>query len=50
MKKQYFKPEIKTEVLLKEDVLIISEEKENKYIKSRSIFIDDFSVEKLLSD
>ena len=49
MKKQYKKPEIITEVLLKDDVLEMSEEKDNKFVASKSIFIDNFSIDDILS-
>lgn len=49
MKKQYKKPEIITEVLLKDDVLEMSEEKDNGYAASKSIFIDNFSIDDILS-
>lgn len=49
MKKQYKKPEIITEVLLKDDVLEMSEEKDNGYLASKSIFIDNFSIDDILS-
>lgn len=49
MKKQYKKPEIITEVLLKDDVLEMSEEKNNSYLASKSIFIDNFSIDDILS-
>lgn len=49
MKKQYKKPEIITEVLLKDDVLEMSYEKDNGYAASKSIFIDDFKIDDILN-
>jgi hypothetical protein len=48
MKKQYKKPEIVTEVLLKDDVLTLSQE--NSYVKSKNIFkaVDDYSLNRIL--
>lgn len=48
MKKQYFKPEIITEVLLQEDVLKMSTDTDNSYVNSTNIFDDGFSVESIL--
>ncbi len=48
MKNKYIKPEIKTEVLFKEDVLEISEETENRYTASGNIFKDNFKIEDIL--
>ncbi len=48
MKKQYFKPEIKVELLSKADVLLKSEQTDNNYVQSQSIFNDNFSVESIL--
>ncbi|MEE3428254.1 MAG: hypothetical protein VZQ55_04740 [Ruminococcus sp.] len=49
MKKQYKKPEIVTEVLLEEDVLKMSTDTENSFVNSKSIFIDDFSIDDILN-
>jgi hypothetical protein len=48
MKKQYKKPEIVTEVLLKDDVLTLSQE--NRYVKSKDIFkaVDNYSLDRIL--
>ncbi|MEE3333017.1 MAG: hypothetical protein VZR54_01925 [Ruminococcus sp.] len=48
MKKQYQKPQIKSEILLTQDVLRVSEETDNKFIQSNSILDDDFNIESLL--
>ena len=44
MKKQYLKPEITTEVLLKDDVLRISEETDNKYVGSKKVIKNNFDI------
>ena len=48
MKKQYFKPEMNVEILLKTDVLLLSVETDNRYQQSRNIFKSDFTVEDIL--
>ena len=48
MKNQYFKPELNVELLSKSDVLLTSEQTDNNYVQSQSIFNDSFSVESIL--
>jgi hypothetical protein len=48
MKVKYIKPEINTEVLIKEDLLQVSEETENKYLSSKKVLPDNFSIEDIL--
>ncbi len=48
MKERYFTPEVKAELLSKADVLLASEERDNRYVKSREIIKDNFSVEDIL--
>ncbi|MEE3334171.1 MAG: hypothetical protein VZR54_07870 [Ruminococcus sp.] len=48
MKKQYSKPEVKLELLSKSDVLLVSEETDNRYVNSREIIKDLFSIEDIL--
>ena len=48
MKNKYVKPEIHTEVLIKEDLLQKSLETDNKYMNSNRLFPDSFSVEDIL--
>ena len=47
MKQKYITPEIKTEVLVKTDVLSSSRQRDNRYIKSQDIFKGDYSIENL---
>lgn len=48
MKKQYFKPLVNVELLSKEDVLLRSEQTDNKFVESQNIFKDDFSIDSIL--
>ena len=48
MKKQYTKPTIKSEVLLKEDVLRVSAETDNNYVGYKDIHHDKATLEDLL--
>lgn len=48
MKQHYEAPRLLTEVLLKEDVLKISVETDNKYEKSNTVFKDKATLEGLL--
>ena len=45
MKQKYITPEIKSEVLVKTDVLSSSRERDNRYINSQDIF--NYSIENL---
>ena len=45
MKQEYITPEIKTEVLVKTDVLSSSRERDNRYVYSQDIF--NYSIENL---
>ncbi len=48
MKAKYIKPEINTEILIKDDLLQVSTEVENNYANSKRIILGDegsFSVE-----
>lgn len=48
MKNKYVKPEIHNEVLIKEDLLQKSFETDNKYLNSKRLLPDNFSVEDIL--
>lgn len=48
MKKQYYKPELNIEILMKADVLLVSEQTDNRFVDSQDIFKDDFTVDDIL--
>lgn len=50
MKKQYSKPEITTEVLLKDDVLRMSEETDNRYVGSKKLIKNNFDINDIFKD
>ena len=50
MKKQYLKPEITTEVLLKDDVLRTSEETDNKYVGSKKVIKNNFDINDIFNN
>ena len=50
MKKQYSKPEITTEVLLKDDVLRMSEETDNRYVGSKKLIKNNFDINDIFNN
>ena len=48
MKQEYIKPEMSCEVLLKADVLTLSEQTDNNFVQSNRLLKEDLLWEKML--